>query len=243
VSPSCLPAVARFWAECAHHLATQAPGTPFVPSDPTDVASSTAAVVAALAVADLPWEGMAVSSTAAAAGSSSANSSKGRVRVSSLGCSRSLQGSALTLTAKGPCLVWVKVLHPVAAVSSTDAAAVTSAGIGQGQTALPDGSNTAAGAGAAATAATAAVVNSVLVVDRLYDPRCASSTDPETGEEVLLALQPSQQQPLLTGQRYCRSVIVTSTAAAERDLQVLVQVRTSWAGTGRPCRIPPPQLL
>jgi hypothetical protein len=68
------------------------------------------------------------------------------------------------------------------------------------------------------------VANSVLVVDRLYDPRFASSTDPETGEEVLLALQPSAQQPLLTGQRYCRSVVVTSTVAAERDLQLLVQV-------------------
>lgn len=224
--PGLIP-VARFWAAFAHHLATQPPAAPFVPSDPTDVASSTAAVVAALAVADLPWEGMAVSSTATAAGSS-ANSSKGRVKGTSLGCSRSLQGSALTLTARGPCLVWVKALHPVAAVSSTDAAlAATAAGGAQGQNVLPAGSSTAAAAVAAGTAtatATAATVNSVLVVDRLYDPRCASSTDPETGEEVLLALQPSQQQPLLTGQRYCRSVIVTSTAAAERDLQVLVQL-------------------
>lgn len=65
----------------------------------------------------------------------------------------------------------------------------------------------------------------MLVVDRLYDPRFAASTDPETGEEVLLALTPSQQQPLLTGQRYCRSVVLTSTVAAERHLQLLVQVR------------------
>lgn len=96
---------------------------------------------------------------------------------------------------------------------------------------MPGATSSTAGAATATAAAPcagtpgASIANAVLVVDRLYDSRYASSTDPETGEEVLLALQPSEQQPLLTGQRYCRSVVVTSTVAAERDLQLLVQVR------------------
>jgi hypothetical protein len=58
----------------------------------------------------------------------------------------------------------------------------------------------------------------------LFTVALDAAPDAETGEEVLLALQPSEQQPLLTGQRYCRSVVVTSTVAAERELQLLVQV-------------------
>lgn len=235
----------RFWAEFAHHLATQLPGTPFVPSDPTDVAASTAAIVAALAVIDLPWEGAAIRNSAAGSNSSS----KGRVKASSVGCSRSYKGATLTLTAKAPCLLWVKIMKPLVAISPETVAvgaavaaspAAAAGGSVGGDSAAAEGQEwvTVTGAGSstagAVTATTvapgtgtpgASVANTVLVVDRLYDPRFASSTDPETGEEVLLALQPSEQQPLLTGQRYCRSVVVTSTVAAERDLQLLVQVR------------------
>lgn len=64
-------------------------------------------------------------------------------------------------------------------------------------------------------------------VTLLFTVALDAAPDVETGEEVLLALQPSEQQPLLAGQRYCRSVVVTSTVAAERELQLLVQVRFS----------------
>jgi hypothetical protein len=64
-------------------------------------------------------------------------------------------------------------------------------------------------------------------VTLLFTVALDAAPDAETGEEVLLALQPSEQQPLLAGQRYCRSVVVTSTVAAERELQLLVQVRSS----------------
>jgi hypothetical protein len=144
-------------------MATQPQGTPFVPSDPTDVAASTAAVIAALAVTDLPWEG------AAAAGSGGSScSSKSRVRASTVGCVRSYHGASLTITAKAPCLLWVKMLKPLVAVSP--AAEGTAVGAeAQAATAVPA---TAAGVPAAGGAA----ANSVLVVDRLYDPGFASST-------------------------------------------------------------------
>jgi hypothetical protein len=125
------------------------------------------------------------------------------------------------------------MMKPIAAISTPGGTAATAvdAAIGAAAAAgsAADASagvvpGAAAGSSVTSTAATS-VINSVLVVDRLYDPRVACSTDPETGEEVLLSLQPSEQQPLLTGQRYCRSVVVTSTLAAERDLQILVQVR------------------
>ena len=220
-------AAARFWAEFARHLAAKPAGSPFIPSDPTDVAASTAAIIAALAVTDLPWEGAAVSS-----GSTASGSSRERVKASSFGCSRSYQGATLTLTAKAPCLLWLKVLKPLVTVSP----AGSSAGDTSAGSAAAAGTGTDAGSSTLQVAAAAASA-SVLVVDRLYDPRCASSTDPETGEEVLLALQPSEQQPLLAGQRYCRSVVVTSTVAAERDLQLLVQVGrrgfcSQWEGRG-----------
>jgi hypothetical protein len=115
-----------------------------------------------------------------------------------------------------------------AAVTNTPSAEVCAAAAagGFGTGFAPSAATGVPAGGSASIAATgSSVASSVLVVDRLYDPRVACSTDPETGEEVLLSLQHCEQQPLLTGQRFCRSVVVTSTVAAERDLQVLVQVR------------------
>lgn len=224
-------AAARFWADFARHLATQPPGTPFVPSDPTDVAVSSAAVITALAVIDLPWEGAPTTSSTTPSSSNSgsattinitssggSSSSKGRVRASAVGCVRSYQGPSLTITARAPCLLWVKMMKPLAGIITPGA---TAGGI---PATAPTAGAGAVAASAVPAAAGASVASSVLVVDRLYDPRHASSSDPETGEEVLLALTPSPQQPLLAGQRYCRSVVVTSTVAAERELQLLVQV-------------------
>jgi len=188
-----------------------------VPSNPTDVAASTAAVVAALAVTDLPWEGAAASTT---------GNRRHTVQASSVGCSRSYQGATLTLTARSACLLLVKLLKPLAAVAPAAAASTASR--------ASVAADSSGGAGSAAGPAVGVSV-SVLVVDRLYDPRWACSTDPETGEEVLQALQPSEQEPLVTGQRYCRSIVLTSTVASERQLQLLVQVRLGHWKFCTPC--------
>jgi hypothetical protein len=131
------------------------------------------------------------------------------------GCTRSYAGSALTLTATSPCLLWVKQVKAVASISAAAAAQAS----------------VAAGAdGAAAAAAPAGLTNSsssastVLVAERLFDPRFAATTDPETGEQLLLSLQPSEQQLLLAGQAYCRSVVITSTVPSEQQLGILLQV-------------------
>jgi hypothetical protein len=63
-----------------------------------------------------------------------------------------------------------------------------------------------------------------MVAERLSDPRFAAVTDPETGEQLLLSLQPSEQQPLLAGQMYCHSVVITSTGPSEQQLDILLQV-------------------
>lgn len=186
----CVPAAAVFWADFATHLATT-PELPFIPTDPTGVAASTAAITAALAVVGLPCEG--------AAGAADC------------GCSRSYAGSTLTLTAMSACLLWVKQVKAVAGISATAAAA---------QAAAAGSSST----GAPASISSSASASTVMVAERLYDPRFAAVTDPETGEQLLLSLQPSEQQPLLAGQSYCHSVVITSTGPSEQQLDILLQV-------------------
>lgn len=192
-------AASLFWADFAIHLASS-PEQPFIPADPTGVSASPAAVVAALAVVGLPNEGDAPPAAA--------------------GCSRSLTGSTLTLTARSACLLWVKQVRAVATVTAATAAAAAAG--------KPSDQAAAAAAAAGSSSGTAAVrpgsAGTVMVTQRLYDPRFPSSTDPETGEQLLLSLQPDEQQPLLAGQAYCHSVVITSTSPSEQQLDILVQV-------------------
>jgi hypothetical protein len=201
----CASAAALFWAEFATHLATN-PEQPFIPTDPTGVAASTAAVTAALAVVGLPCKGAPASPPAAAAAASSAAHTPAQAGAGGLGCSSSYAGSALTLTATSASLLWVKQVKAVASLSAAaaaDGAAAAPAGL------FSSSSNSA---------------STVLVAERLFDPRFATTTDPETGEQLLLSLQPSEQQPLLAGQAYCHSMVITSTGPSEQQLDILVQV-------------------
>eukprot|EP00879_Flechtneria_rotunda_P002126 GHRR01002308.1.p1 GENE.GHRR01002308.1~~GHRR01002308.1.p1 ORF type:complete len:2960 (+),score=1151.97 GHRR01002308.1:374-9253(+) len=233
-APAGLIPETQFWASFAIHLATVGPGTSFIPTEPL-VASSTAAVVAALAVVGLPWEGASTSSIAqsssqGAAGAASvldgANTAViGQVRPADLGCSRSYSGGSLTLTAKSPSLMWVKQVKPAATITPNTVATVT-----RGQS-ISAGAAADTPVSAATSTSMAAEGNlhgssmgSLIVIQRLFDPRHASTVDPETGEEMLVALQPSEQQPLLAGQRYCCSVVITSMAAGEQQLDIITQV-------------------
>jgi hypothetical protein len=185
-----LSAAALFWADFATHLATK-PQQPFIPTDPTGVAASTAAITAALAVVGLPCEGSAAAAAAGGGGGS-------------LGCSRSYAGSTLTLTATSACLLWVKQVKAVANISAT--------------------ANISAAGSAGTSSSSSSSASTVMVAERLFDPRFAATTDAETGEQLLLSLQPSEQQPLLAGQAYCHSVVITSTGPSEQQLDVLLQV-------------------
>lgn len=199
-----MSAESHFWADFAEHLATS-PNQPFIPTDPTGAAASTAAVVTALAVVGLQLRGP---TTAAAAGSTSS-------------CIKATDGSTVTLTARSPCLLWVKQAKSIASISA-------SAGVPAGQPSH--------GSGPGGTVVVQGGAASVLVTERLYDPRFASTTDTETGEQLLLALEPTEQQPLLAGQRYCQSVIITSTGAAEQQLELFVQVRPCWLEIWGACK-------
>lgn len=203
-----LAAVSHFWADFAEHLATN-PGQPFIPTDPTGTAASTAAIVAALAVIGQS-HGAALETTSAAAAAPNS---------SSTGCSKVNNGMTVALTATSPCLLWVKQAKSVASIAAAAAAAIAgSSGL------APPIAQQAVAAGPAGAVVIQCGTSSVLVTERLYDPRFASTNDPETGEQLLLALLPSEQQPLLAGQSYCQSVIITSTGAAEQHLDILVQV-------------------
>jgi hypothetical protein len=86
------------------------------------------------------------------------------------------------------------------------------------------GAAAAAPAGLISSSISSSSASTVLVAERLIDPRFAATTDQETGEQLLLSLQPSEQQPLLAGQAYCRSVVITSTGPSEQQLDILLQV-------------------
>jgi hypothetical protein len=213
----CACAAALFWAEFATHLATK-PEQPFIPSDPTGVPASTAAIIAALAVVGLPCKGAPTSSNAATAAAGESPAARmpanmpAQAGVGGYGCTRSYAGSTLTLTATSACLLWVKQVNAAASISAAAAAQASAAGAAA---AAPAGLISSTSSSSASTA---------LVAERLFDPRFAATTDPETGEQLLLSLQPSEQQPLLAGQAYCRSVVITSTGPSEQQLDILLQV-------------------
>jgi len=211
-------AEALFWVDFAQHLLSAAPGQPFVPSDPTGAAASTASIVTALAVCDLPWEGR----PAAAANADSSSTG--------MGCSRSYSGSTMTLTAQAPCLVWVKQVRPVAKISHSTVDTGTAGGARAHEplsTASDKSSQVATNACdwiSCSSSESLSSTNTVMVTQRLYDPQTAVAVDQETGEQLLLSLEPSEQKPLLIGHRYCMSIIITSISPSVQLLDVLVQV-------------------
>lgn len=218
-----------FWVEFAQHLASATPGQLFIPLDPTGVAASTASIVTALAVCDLPWEGQpAASSTAGNTKDPDGSSSNDNTN---LGCSRSYSGSTMTLTAEGPCLVWVKQVRPIAKVPcntvNSTAASGDAVALEPGLTASsmsPSMAIEASDGTAASSTASLSSTNTVMVTQRFYDPQAAVAVDTETGEQLLRSLAPSEQEPLLTGQRYCMSIVITSISPSVQQLDVLVQV-------------------
>eukprot|EP00775_Hariotina_reticulata_P004329 gene4329-4582_t len=228
--PSIIPE-SWFWVEFAQHLASATPGQLFIPLDPTGVAASTGSIVTALAVCGLPWEGQLAAAAVEGATRDPDQNSSSSNNNTNLGCSRSYSGSTMTLSAQSPCLVWVKQVRPIAKVPGNTADATAASGdavtLEPGPTASSMSPAMAIQASDGTTASSTeslSSTNTVMVTQRLYDPQSAVAVDAETGEQLLLSLAPSDQEPLLTGQRYCTSIIITSISPSVQLLDVLVQL-------------------